>query len=55
MRAENRGLGGTTPKQHGTKENCAMKDVAEIFNFFSDNISQCFNIEKIGGLTVKVW
>lgn len=32
-----------------------MKDVAEIFNFFSDNISQCFNIEKIGGLTVKVW
>ncbi len=55
VRAENRGLGGTTPKQHGTKENCAMKDVAEIFNFFSDNISQCFNIEKTGGLTVKVW
>lgn len=55
VRAENRGLGGTTPKQHGTKENCAMKDVAEIFNFFSDNLSQCFNIEKTGGLTVKVW
>lgn len=55
VRAENRGLGGTTPKQHGTKENCAMKDVAEIFNFFSDNISQCFNIEKTGGLTIKVW
>jgi len=55
VRAENRGLGGTTPKQHGTKETCAMKDVAEIFNFFSDNISQCFNIEKIGGLTIKVW
>lgn len=55
VRAENRGLGGTTPKQHGVKELCAMKDVAEIFNFFSDNISQCFNVEKTGGLTVKVW
>jgi hypothetical protein len=32
-----------------------MKDIAEIFNMFSDSISQCFFVEKTGGLTVKVW
>ena len=32
-----------------------MNDVAEIFNTFSDMISQAFYVEKTGGLTIKVW
>jgi hypothetical protein len=32
-----------------------MRDVAEIFNFYSDTISTCFFTEKTGGLNVKVW
>jgi len=32
-----------------------MNDVAEIFNTYSDMISQAFYVEKTGGLTVKVW
>lgn len=31
-----------------------MLDVAEIFNYFSDMISQAFYVEKTGGLTVKI-
>jgi len=32
-----------------------MNDVAEIFNYFGDNISTLFYIEKMGGLSAKVW
>jgi hypothetical protein len=32
-----------------------MNDVAEIFNTFSDMISQAFYVEKTGGLNVRVW
>ena len=55
VRAENRWQGGTTAKLHTNGEAIAMKDVSEVFNFFSDSLSQCFFVEKTGGLTVKVW
>ena len=55
VRAENRGLGGTISKTHAQNEVIQMNDVAEIFNTFSDMISQTFYVEKTGGLTVKVW
>lgn len=55
VRAENRWLGGTTAKLHTSTETVAINDVAEIFNMFSDSLSQCFFIEKTGGLTVKAW
>lgn len=55
IRAENRWLGGTTAKLHTSTETVAINDVAEIFNMFSDSLSQCFFIEKTGGLTVKAW
>ena len=55
VRAENRGQGGTTAKPHTSQEPVAMKDIAEIFNMFSDAISQCFFVEKTGGLNIKVW
>lgn len=31
-----------------------MNDVSEIFNYFGDNLSTLFYVEKIGGLSVKV-
>ena len=55
VRAENRALGGTTAKEHIQGESVTMKDVAEIFNFYSDTTSTCFFVEKTGGLNVKVW
>lgn len=55
VRAENRGQGGTTARAHTSSESVAMKDIAEIFNLFSDSISQCFFVEKTGWMTVKVW
>lgn len=55
VRAENRWQGGTTARAHTSQEPVAMKDIAEIFNMFSDSISQCFFVEKTGGLTIKVW
>ena len=48
VKSESRGLGGTTAKAHTQGEPVAMKDVAQIFNFFSENISQCFYVEKKG-------
>lgn len=47
VRAENRGLDGTSAKTHTSSESIAMKDVAGIFNTFSDMIPQTFHIEKI--------
>lgn len=55
VRAENRWQWWTTARPHTSSEPVAMKDIAEIFNMFSDSISQCFFVEKTGGLTVKVW
>jgi len=52
---ENRGLGWTSMSAHSSNEPIALKDVAEIFNFFSDNLSQAFFVEKTGWLTVDVW
>lgn len=55
VKSENRGLWGTTAKAHTQWETVAMKDVAEIFNFFSDNISNAFYVEKKWWLNVNVW
>jgi len=55
VKAENRWLWGTTVWAHALNEPVALKDVAEIFNFFSDNVSQAFFVEKTGGLNVEVW
>lgn len=55
VRAENRGLDGTSAKTHTSSESIAMKDVAGIFNTFSDMIPQTFHVEKIWGLNVTVW
>lgn len=55
VKSENRWLGWTTAKAHTQWEIVAMKDVAEIFNFFSDNISNAFYVEKKGWLNVNVW
>lgn len=55
VRAENRALGGTTAKEHIQGESITMRDVAEIFNFYSDAVSTCFFTEKTGWLNVKVW
>lgn len=55
VKSENRWLGWTTAKAHTQGETVAMKDVAEIFNFFSNNISSAFYVEKKGGLNVTVW
>jgi len=55
VRAENRWLGGTSAKEHTQGESITMRDVAEIFNFYSDAVSTCFFVEKTGWLTVKVW
>jgi len=55
VRAENRWQGGTTARSHTSQEPVAMKDIAEIFNMFSDMISQMFYVEKLGWLQVKVW
>lgn len=51
VRKENR----FSPKAHAATESVKMNDVAEIFNTFSDMISQAFYVEKTGGLTVRVW
>lgn len=51
VRSENR----TSPKAHSSGATIKMLDVAEIFNYFSDMVSQAFYTEKTGGLTVKVW
>lgn len=51
VRWENRVL----PKAHIATETVKMNDVAEIFNTFSDMISQAFYVEKTGGLTIRVW
>ncbi len=51
VRWENR----KSPKAHAATEVVKMNDVAEIFNYFSDMVSQLFYTEKTGGLTVKVW
>ena len=50
-RYENR----SSPKAHSSSEAVQINDVAEIFNAFSDMISQAFYVEKTGGLNVKVW
>ena len=42
-------------KTHTSWETIWMYDVAEWFNFFSNNISTCFYPEKTWNLTVKVW
>ena len=42
VRAENR----FSPKEHSEAEIVKMNDVAEIFNTFSDMISQMFYVEK---------
>ena len=55
VKSENRWLGWTTAKAHTQGEVVAMKDVAEIFNFFSNNISSAFYVEKKGWLNVNVW
>lgn len=55
VRSENRWIGWTTAKEHVQGESVTMRDVAEIFNFYSDTISTCFFTEKTGWLTVKVW
>ena len=55
VKSENRWLGWTTAKAHTKWEIVAMKDVAEIFNFFSDNISNAFYVEKKWWLNVNVW
>lgn len=55
VKSENRWLWGTTAKAHTQGETVAMKDVAEIFNFFSNNISNAFYVEKKGWLNVNVW
>ncbi len=55
VKSENRWLGWTSAKAHTQWEIVAMKDVAEIFNFFSDNISNAFYVEKKGWLNVNVW
>lgn len=55
VKSENRWLGWTSAKAHTQGEIVAMKDVAEIFNFFSDNISNAFYVEKKWGLNVNVW
>lgn len=51
VRWENRVL----PKAHIATETVKMNDVAEIFNTFSDMISQAFYVEKTGWLNVRVW
>lgn len=51
VRSENR----PSPKAHTSGVSVKMLDVAEIFNFFSDMVSQLFYVEKTGWLTVKVW
>ena len=51
VRSENR----ISPKAHSSLEVIKMNDVAEIFNTYSDMISQAFYCEKIGWLAVKVW
>lgn len=51
VRWENR----KSPKAHAATETVKMNDVAEIFNYFSDMVSQLFYTEKTGWLTVKVW
>ncbi len=43
------------PKAHAVTEVVKMNDVAEIFNTFSDMISQAFYVEKTGGLNVRIW
>lgn len=55
VRAENRGLWGTIAKTHAENEAIQINDIAEIFNTFSDMISQAFYVEKTGGLNIKVW
>ena len=44
VRSENR----ISPKAHASTESIQMNDVAEIFNTYSDMISQAFYCEKIG-------
>lgn len=55
VKSENRWLGWTSAKAHTQWETVAMKDVAEIFNFFSNNISNAFYVEKKWWLNVNVW
>jgi len=55
VRSENRWQGGTIARLHTAQEPVAMKDIAEIFNMFSDSLSQCFFVEKTGWLNIKVW
>ena len=51
VRAENR----FSPKAHSQTETVKMNDVAEIFNTFSDMVSQAFYVEKTGWLNIRVW
>lgn len=44
VRSENR----ISPKGHTSTEAIQINDVAEIFNTFSDMISQAFYVEKTG-------
>ena len=44
-----------SPKAHSSSETVKMNDVAEIFNTFSDMISQAFYVEKTGWLNVRIW
>lgn len=50
VRSENRWQGGTIARLHTAQEPVAMKDIAEIFNMFSDSLSQCFFVEKLEDL-----
>ena len=50
-----RSVNRPSPKSHAVGVSVKMLDVAEIFNYFSDMISQSFYVEKTGGLTVKIW
>jgi hypothetical protein len=50
-----RSINRPSPKSHAAGVSVKMLDVAEIFNYFSDMVSQAFYTEKTGGLTVKVW
>lgn len=45
----------TSPKSHSSTEVIQMNDVAEIFNTYSDMLSQAFYVEKTWSLNVKVW
>ena len=51
VRQENRLTGN---KAHSLGEPVQINDTAQIFNYFSDMISQAFFVEKTGGLNVRV-